>query len=152
MLVYASSPSSSSSIIIHHHPSSSIIIHHHPSVPPLHRPPVVHVFSEGQPSQNRGLLDLPRTSRVHDSACHDVARRIVGTRGPGEVWETSILRGLDLHLWSARAHVFMYGCPTDGGAHLTQSRSSRPPPDLPSPRFYVPRRGTQNRGDESPRG
>ena len=40
----------------------------------------------------------------------------------------------------------------DGGPNLTKSRSPRPPPDLPSPRFYVPRRGTQNRGDERSRG
>ena len=39
---------------------------------------------ELQTSQNRSLPDLPRASRPHDSACHDVARRIVGTGGPGE--------------------------------------------------------------------
>ena len=54
-------------------------------------PPVVHICSEGRTFTKIEVLDLPWTSRPHDSACHGVARRIVGTGGPGEVWETSIL-------------------------------------------------------------
>ena len=73
--------------------------------PPV-RNPCVELFSMQrgselgvQTSQNRGLLDLLRTSRPHGSTCHSVARRIVGTRGPEEAWETSIsiFVEIDLH-------------------------------------------------------
>ena len=44
-----------------------------------------------QISQNRSLPDPLRTSRPHDSTYHLVGRRIVGTRSPEGVWETSNL-------------------------------------------------------------
>ena len=78
--------------------------------PPLHEE---HLHTMGpelevQTSYIEVSRTFPGPPDPHDSTCHVMARRIVGTRGPGEAWETLILCGLDLHVWSARAHLSVY--------------------------------------------
>ena len=83
-----------------------------------------------------------------------MARRIVGTRGLAEVWETPILANLEppgshifcvelgLRYTVSKAQLHTKTCVSLGVLGKPKSESPRPPPELSSPRFYVPRRGT----------